>query len=325
MSKKTIVWSVIATVLTLIGAVIFAGVMMRLDWDFKKLSIVQYETNDYAITDNYRHVKIVADTADVVLVPAETAVSRVVCYEHKHEAHAVTVTDDTLTIEITDTRHWYERIGIFFDTPRVTVYMPQGAYGTLSVRTSTGDVTIPKAFSFDSVDVAVSTGDVSNAASTSADITVRTSTGDITVEAVSAGRLRLSTSTGRVAGTNVDCVGNMSVNVSTGKTQLTNVACQNLLSEGDTGDIMLQNVVAAERFSIERSTGDVQFNGCDAAAIEVETDTGNVKGNLLTDKVFIVSTDTGRVDVPKSTVGGRCEIETDTGDVLITIGQYVFA
>jgi hypothetical protein len=44
-----------------------------------------------------------------------------------------------------------------------------------------------------------------------------------------------------------------------------------------------------------------------------------VCGTLLSSKVFIIKTDTGDVDVPKSTVGGRCEITTSTGDVEISI------
>lgn len=81
----------------------------------------------------------------------------------------------------------------------------------------------------------------------------------------------------------------------------------------------MKNVIATEKFSIERSTGDVTFDGADAAEIFVKTDTGDVKGSLLTDKVFITETDTGRVDVPKTTIGGRCEITTDTGDISIEI------
>ena len=43
---------------------------------------------------------------------------------------------------------------------------------------------------------------------------------------------------------------------------------------------------------------------------------GNV---VLSAKVFITETDTGKVEVPKSVTGGRCEIETDTGDIQITV------
>ena len=106
--------------------------------------------------------------------------------------------------------------------------------------------------------------------------------------------------------------------MSTGKTALDNVTCKNLTSGGSTGDILLQKVIAADKISIQRSTGDVKLEGSDAAEIYVKTDTGDVTGSLLTDKVFVTDTDTGRVDVPKTTPGGRCEITTDTGDIRIT-------
>ena len=81
----------------------------------------------------------------------------------------------------------------------------------------------------------------------------------------------------------------------------------------------MKDVIAANRFSIERSTGDVKFTRCDAAEIFVKTNTGNVTGSLLTDKVFLTDTDTGSVTVPKTATGGRCEIETDTGNIKIEI------
>lgn len=322
MKKKTVVWLVIATALVLIGAAIFSGVMMTLGWDFTKLSTVSYETNEYTITDNYRDIKIVTDTADVVFIPAETVTTSVVCYESKRVTHTVMTLEDALLIEVNDTRKWYEYIGLFVDTPSITVYMPQGEYGTLSVSSSTGDVTIPRELAFESIDVAVSTGHVTNAASASTGITIAASTGSIGIDKVSVGSLRLSTSTGRVTVTDATCAGDVSVAVSTGKTQLTNITCQTLSTVGDTGDVTMQNVIAQGRIDIERSTGDVRFDGCDAAIIEVETDTGDVKGSFLTDKVFTAETDTGRVDVPQSITGGRCDIETDTGDIVITIDRH---
>lgn len=67
-------------------------------------------------------------------------------------------------------------------------------------------------------------------------------------------------------------------------------------------------------------TGNVAFDGADAAEISVKTNTGDVTGSLLTGKVFVVQTDTGAVDVPKTAAGGRCEIETDAGDIRIRTG-----
>ncbi len=46
---------------------------------------------------------------------------------------------------------------------------------------------------------------------------------------------------------------------------------------------------------------------------------GDVKGTLLSEKAFFAESDTGDIDVPKTNVGGRCEITTDTGDIQIQI------
>ncbi len=321
MRKRTKAGLIIASCLVLIGCILFGGVMAMLKWDFTKLSTTKYETNEYAINEHYNNLSIVTDTADIMLVPSVSAKSTVVCYEQKNVKHSVTVQNGTLVIEVVDTRRWYEYIGINFGAPKITVSIPQGDYGVLSVKSSTGDVEIPKNFQFESMDISESTGDVTSAASVSELLKIKTNTGDIRVENISAGALDLSVSTGSVTVSGVVCEGDVKIRVSTGKTALTDIPCKNVISDGNTGDISLKNVIATEKFSIERSTGDVTFDGCDAAEIVVETDTGDVRGNLLSDKVFVAETDTGRVDVPKTVSGGRCEITTDTGNIRISIPQ----
>ncbi len=300
MSRKTVIWLVIATSLVVIGCIIWGGAMTMFKWDFTKLSTVKYETNDYAIDEDYKNISIVTDTANIVFVPSENAKGSVVCYEQNNAKHSVAVRDGTLAIEINNTKKWYEYIGINFGTPKITVYIPQGECGVLSVKASTGDVEIPENLKLEGVDISVSTG-------------------DIRVENVSTDALDLSVSTGGITVSNVTCEGDITVGVSTGKAKLTNVTCKNLTSSGSTGDVSLKNVIAAEKFSIKRSTGDVMLDGSDAAEIFVKTSTGDVKGSLLTGKVFITQTDTGRVDVPKTATGGICEISTDTGDIKIII------
>ncbi len=321
MSKITKIWLIIAASLVLVGGIIFGGVMSMLKWDFTKLSTVKYETNDYEITENFKSISIITNTADIVFLPSENSKTSVSCYEQRNAKHFVAVNDGVLVIEVVDTRKWYEHIGINFGTPKITVYIPQGEYGALFVKSSTGNVEIPKEFKFENIDISESTGNVTNYASASENIIIKTSTGNIRVENVSANTLNLSVSTGGVTVSNVTCEGDVKIKVSTGKANLTNIKCKNVMSNGNTGAMSLKNVIAAEKFSIERSTGDVKFDGCDAAEIFVETGTGDVRGSLLTDKVFITQTDTGSVDVPKTATGGRCEVTTDTGDISIKIPQ----
>lgn len=319
MSKSAKIWLIIAASLVVIGCIVFGGAMTLFKWDFTKLSTVKYETNDYEITENFKDISIITDTADILFVPCENQETSVVCHEQKNVNHSVTVKDDTLVIEVVDTRKWYEYVGINFDTTEITVYIPEGEYGALSIKDSTGDVEMPNDFKFESIDISVSTGDIKNYASALKVIKIKTTTGDIGIENISAESVDLSVSTGNVTASGVNCEGDVTIGVSTGKAKLTDTQCKSVISRGSTGDISLNNVIAAEKFSIERSTGDVKLNSCDATEIFIKTDTGDVNGTLLSDKVFITETDTGSINVPNSVTGGRCEITTNTGDIKITI------
>ncbi len=318
MHKKTKIWLIAASSLLLIGGLIFGGVMTVLNWDFSKLSTVKYETSTHEIKENYQNISIVTNTADIVLVPAEGADASITCYEQKNVSHTVTVKDDTLTIEVNDTRKWYEYIGINFGSPKITVSLPRGDYGTLCIKNSTGDVEIPTDYRFESIDITESTGNVTNYASASGPIKIKTSTGNICTQNISADTLDLSVTTGSVTITGATCQGNINITVSTGKTSITDSRCKNVISSGNTGNISLKNVIATEKFSIERSTGNVTFDNSDAAEIFAQTDTGDIGGSLLTSKIYIVDNKTGKVIVPQSVSGGKCEINTDTGDIVFS-------
>ena len=300
MGKVTKIWLGIASGLILLGCIIGVGAMSMLNWDFRQLSTVKYETNRHEIRENYQSITVITDTADITFAVSEDGKHYVICHEQEKAAHSVGVTDGELVIQLVDNRKWYEHIGIPFQAPKITVYLPRGEYGKLSIRASTGDIRLPKDFAFESADIAVSTGDIALFSSVAETVKLKTTTGKITVS-------------------NVHCTGDLSVQVSTGKAKISNVLCHSLTSTGSTGDITLENVTALEAFHIERSTGDIELERCDAATLYLQTDTGDIEGTLLSEKVFFVESDTGDVEVPKTTTGGKCEIRTDTGDIEIEI------
>ena len=204
----------------------------------------------------------------------------IVCIEKANLKHTVTTENGELKIILNDTRRWYEHFGISFGKTEITAYIPKTLYES---------------------------------------VTVVNSTGRINIEELCASTLSLSLTTGKVTASNVKCNGSINLKQSTGDTLLSDVSCQSFNSEGSTGSITLKNVIASDKISIERSTGNIKFDLCDAAQLEVETDTGSVTGTLLTDKIFFAETETGKIDVPKSTTGGTCEVETDTGDIILKI------
>lgn len=319
MKKATKICFIVAAALILTGLILLGGVMGSIKWNFKKLSTATFETNEYEITEAFQALSVNTDTAEVTFAPSESQSCSVICYEQSKVKHSVSVRGGTLSIEAVDERQWYDHIGFVFETPKITVYLPKGEYGALSIQSSTGDINIPKEFQFESIDISESTGRVTNYASSSGLIRIKTSTGSIRVENLSAGSLDLSVSTGKVTVSNTICKGDVSVKVSTGRSVLTDIRCENLVSNGSTGEITLTNVIATERFSIKRSTGDVNLNGCDAAELFIKTDTGDVEGTLLSEKIFIANTDTGDKKVPNTLTGGRCEVTTDTGDIELRI------
>lgn len=319
MNMKSKAWLIIAVILVVAGLIMFAAVMSEYNWDFSKLSTVKYVSNTYEVTDPFNSISIDVETTKIEFVMSDGDECRIDCYELEKLLHHATVQDGTLVINTTDTRKWYDYICISFGTPKMTVYLPEDQYKTLSVGTDTGDVIVPSTFSFENLEVNGDTSDVTCLASVSDTIDISVSTGDIKVEGVTVNRLNLSTSTGKINVSSVTVQNDIDIETDTGAVKLTDVTCENFKAEGDTGKIVLTNVIASGSFSVDNDTGDVVFEHCDAAQISVKTSTGDVTGSLLTEKVFVTETSTGKISVPNTISGGKCEIKTSTGDINIIV------
>lgn len=319
MSKATKLWLFTATALVALGLIIFAGVMVNYDWDFSELSTVTYVTNTYETNGEFDKISINVDTTEIEFVPTEDESCRIVCFEAEKVKHSATVQNGTLIIDMIDTRKWYDYICISIGTPKMTVYLPQNEYASLFIETDTGDINIPKDFTFEKIKIDGDTSEVGCFASVSNILEIELSTGDISVDSITVGQADLTTTTGEITVGNVTAENDIDVKTDTGKVKLTNVSCADFMAESDTGAITLKNVVATGSFSVESDTGDVRFENSDAAQISVKTSTGDVTGTLLSEKIFITETSTGRISVPKTTSGGKCEITTATGDIKIDV------
>ncbi len=320
MRKAVKIWLIVAASLILLGIIILGGTMAVSKSDIFSFTTRKYETNTYEISEDFNSVSINTDTADIVFIASSDEKCKIVCYEEEKAKHSVTVTDGKLSVDMVSTKKWYDHINIGWSgKPMITVYLPKNDNISLLLKNSTGRIELPSDIAFESIDISGSTGDVSCRSSADGMIKIKRSTGDILLENISAGALDLWVSTGDVKVTSVNCAGDVKLRASTGDVKLDGLDCKNLFSECGTGDITLKSVVASERFDITTDTGTVAFDRSDANEISVKTDTGKVTGTLLSEKVFFIKTDTGDVEVPKTTSGGKCEIETDTGDIKINI------
>ncbi len=309
----------VALSLIAVALIIFVSVMIMNNWSFKSLSNQEYTTNTYEITDDFENIIINVLTADIEILPSNDDKCKVEAYEEINRTHKIEVVNQRLTI----TPPKKEIIPpIFnFDSPKITIYLPIKEYQILKIDASTGDALIDKAFSFNSLNIDVTTGDVECYASCKENIIIKTTTGDIVLDNITASQIDLKATTGDVTVKNVNCTGDINVDLGTGKANLTNISCKNLSAKGTTEDTVLNNVIASEKLNIVRTTGDVLLNNCDASEIYIKVTTGDVTGNLLSDKTFDVHTTTGKQETPQTT-GGPCKIDATTGDIIITVSQY---
>lgn len=318
MSKAFKIMSLTASVLILAGCIIFGIAMSALGWDFGKLSTDKYVFSTHYVAESYTAISVDGSTAAINLIPSEDDTTRVELYDKEEKEYSVFVKSGVLTVEI-ESRPWYADIGINLEDPMINLYIPEGKYTTLTVKTDTGDVIIPESYSFESIDISADTADVLCSASSDELIKIHTSTGDVKLDGLTAGGIDVTVSTGKIKLTNVISNGAASFKVSTGDIFLTDFSSKSLASTGSTGDVNLKNVLVEGKMEIERTTGDVTLTSSDAESIMIKTDTGDVSGTLLTEKIFSVSTNTGKRDVPNTHSGGLCEIKTTTGDIKIKL------
>ena len=275
---KTKLWLKVAVSFTLIGCILFVGVMTSLRWDFSKLSTVKYKTNTYEISEDFENISLNTYTTDVVFKLSDDEKCKVECFEKLSEKHSVSVKENTLSIEVKDRKFTFFELD--FNSPKITVYLSKTEYNSLYIKETTGDIEIPKEFTFKNADISVSTGDINFNATLKEGAKIKTTTGNVSVKNSSIKSLDISVSTGNVA---------------------------------------LNNVLVHEKISIQTTTGNVKLESCDSLDIFIKTSTGNVVGSLLSGKVFKTKTNTGSVKVPQNFDNGNCEIITSTGNIKITV------
>lgn len=257
MSMK--IWFIIGTALVVVGSLMFVIVMMINKWDFTKLSTVKYETNTYEITEKFNSIQLDTSTVDIIFIPSGDGSCKVVCNEEEKLKHSVAVIDGTLTIKETNTREWYDYIGISIGGAKTTIYLPEGEYEKLVIDTSTSDIEMSGDFYFDLIDFSLSTGcvDLSNVSCKT--LVSKGSTGDV-------------------------CLNNV-------------IADESITIKTNTGDVEFVKCDANE-ITVKVSTGDVTGSFLSDKVFKTSTSTGNVNvSDTKTGGVCEITTSTGDIDI----------------------------
>ena len=294
MKKGFIVLIVLGGVLTTAGAVMF-GIGLS-----KEFKVTQSVTNEHVLTESFNKINVDIDTADLKFYLATDGVNKVVCTETEKQYHTVGVNDNTLSISSKDDMNWYERAFTFHASKmEVDVYLSEYSYDSLTIKSSTGDIVVSEAFTYENADIKLSTGDVYFSSQVNNNLTIKTSTGDIHLDKLNSDNVVVT----------LEC--------DTGKKVIDGVHAKKLIATASTGRTTLSNSTFVEDIYIKSSTGNVKIVDSDAATVSIETSTGDVDAVFLTGKSVYPETSTGDVSVVPST-GGACHIKTSTGDITVS-------
>ena len=338
MAKRIKRLIVLALGLVMLGAVIFVLCACAAGFDLQSLVSANYDEVKYEVNESFDSISIKTDVAKIDFITSPSGACVVESIRDDHIDYEIAVKDGTLEINMIDNRKWYDYVDFGFDYEKMNVYLPDTIYKTLSIESDTGDIYLPDEFKFETlkidastadvvcssvvtenVEITLSTGDVTYSSGIGGDVSLSASTGKVKVLGSTINSLSINVSTGDVILSDVVASGNVKIDLSTGDLKLTRVTCGDLSSEATTGDTTCADTVVYGKFYVKRGTGDVLFEKADAAEMLIEVSTGDVTGTLLSPKIFYVQTSTGKVDVPKSTEGGICDVTTSTGDVILSI------
>ncbi len=258
---------------------------------------VEARTEEYSFTESVREISVNCSECDVVLLPGGEGECRVVCRETDRITHEVKLSGGKLTVE-RKTSGFGSSWNLTNIPLNVTVYLPQGEYETLAVKTSSGSISIAEEFSFTDVSLESSSGAILINAAVAGELHTVSSSGDQYIGAVSPHSVAAQSSSG---------------NIELGEGQPGSVSMK-----ASSGNVRLFGVVAGT-LDVETSSGDVTLTRCDAGRIGIRTSSGDITGSLTSAKDFRSDTSSGSVSLPPSGGTDVCELHTSSGDIRITL------
>lgn len=199
--RKWIIWNVIGVIFCIVGVAIIGGTLIKEGFNVQAFSAGEIVTEEVAVEETFTGVRIKAGTEDVIFTASEDGKSHVTFQTLSSVRHLVKVEGDKLIVETEDDGKWYEKIGFWAQSPRITIALPKEELDEISVKTNTGDVEIAN-LSCENLQIEVNTGDVSlKRVIAKGEWRLKANTGDLEFQECDAGTAWLETVTGDVEGT----------------------------------------------------------------------------------------------------------------------------
>lgn len=279
-------------ILLLMGLILFLTGMSITGWDFGELSTAVYKQENYTAQQQVTSLDISYNNAEVrILCDPEAqsvSVSYPVCTDRATGASAkVDITEENGVLRIKE-ESLFILINWQFQTPTLTVTLPETALETLSVRTQNGNI------SAENIATENKAGFI-------------TQNGEIRISQINASELSLQTDAGGII--------------------LKNIQCQTLQAETDLGSVQLSGTLTADSAKFTSELGDIDLSEgvVDANNIYFSTDMGNISAKLSgkqQDYSADVTWDMGNTNLyPYQGGNKQITVISSLGDIDITFSE----
>ena len=274
------------------------------------------------IEQNFKNISIDVSSSRLFLKPAKDGICKAVWEKGAKFCALAEVKEDTLYIRTPDKK---EENGIennSFKDAEITLYIPVREYGRFELTAFSEEIYVSGAFTFESLKITNKFSYIICVGFTANTVELNMDSGYIRTIYISSRDINLSAVSGDVVFERSEAK-KITVKTVSGDVSVCNAKLDGLVAETSSGDVKLTEVTAENGLELQTSSGDVIFDRSDAKEITVHTASGEVRGSLLSDKVFVCKSSSGKINVPGTVTGGKCSVETDSGDINLVILKVI--
>ncbi len=238
----TMKWLIAACILFVIGLILCFVSFIIPGNDFNRITVRKYETNTYDVDEAFDNIKIVADKAEITVVPSDDDRCSVICYEDENVHHRVGVEDNILKIGIPDGNNITWNPIVMKEKQTIKVCLPKKEYKDFVVSADNEEISI--------TDVNVK------------DLKIESNVGDIILtNVIASGSLNIDGDIGDISFDKCDAE-TIYVKTDIGDVTGTLLTDKNFVTKTDTGSIDVPEDVSGGSCVITTDTGDIRIEIC---------------------------------------------------------------
>ncbi len=282
--------------------------------------VIEKRSAHHELAVDFNRIEIYEVSGEVIVMPSDDDMCEIKCTDTEKQYHKVTVDNGTLSIRITDKRAWFEKLFPTLIDDSIEVYLPDGLYEKLYVKTTSGRIKVDPALAFADAELISASGGVDSKAEITEELIIHVTSGGITAENGNGCSMNIVSGSGGVSISNSE-IEELNAKSTSGGIRIDSVNVEKDAKLSNTsGRISVKSLIAGGRLNISNVSGRIYMEGTDAETMNIENVSGGVDGSILSPKDFRTSSVSGSVYVEESDPNsGRCDISTVSGRINIKI------